>query len=56
MEHIQKLKSESGKEVYISVEPFTGFYEAENYHQDYYLKNPEEFEKEMEESGRKNHK
>ncbi|MCR5457459.1 MAG: peptide-methionine (S)-S-oxide reductase MsrA [Clostridiales bacterium] len=56
LEHIEKLKSESGKEVYISVEPFTGFYEAEEYHQDYYLKNPEEFEKEMEESGRKKHK
>ena len=54
-EQIKKLQSESGKEVFISVEPFTGFYEAEDYHQDYYLKNPEAFEKEMEESGRKKH-
>ena len=28
-------------------------YEAEEYHQDYYLKNPEAFEKELIESGRK---
>ncbi|MBO4355514.1 MAG: peptide-methionine (S)-S-oxide reductase MsrA [Clostridia bacterium] len=50
---IEKLKADSGREVFISLEPFTGFYEAEDYHQDYYLKNPEEFEKEMEKSGRK---
>ena len=28
---------------------------AEDYHQDYYLKNPEAFQKEMEESGRNNY-
>lgn len=53
MERINSLKEESGKEVYVALEPFKCFYEAEEYHQDYYLKNPEEFEKEMIESGRR---
>ena len=52
-ERIQRLKKESGKDVFVALEPFTGFYEAEEYHQDYYLKHPEEFERELAESGRK---
>ena len=50
---IKKLEEESGKEVHIALEPFKSFYEAEEYHQDFYLKNPEAFEKELIESGRK---
>ncbi|MBR6915935.1 MAG: peptide-methionine (S)-S-oxide reductase MsrA [Clostridia bacterium] len=50
---ISKLREGSGKDVFVSVEPFSEFYEAEEYHQDYYLKNPSEFEKELETSGRK---
>ncbi|MBR5789507.1 MAG: peptide-methionine (S)-S-oxide reductase, partial [Lachnospiraceae bacterium] len=50
---IKKIEEESGKKTYVAVEPFKSFYEAEEYHQDYYLKNPEEFEKELIESGRK---
>ena len=50
---ISKLQKESQKEVYISIEELKNFYEAEDYHQDYYLKNPDEFEKELKESGRK---
>lgn len=50
---ISKLEKESGKKTYIAVEAFKSFYEAEDYHQDYYLKNPEAFEKELIESGRK---
>ncbi len=50
---IRKLKNDSGKEVYVSLEPFTAFYAAEEYHQDYYLKHPAEFERELIESGRK---
>ena len=50
---IEKLAAESGKEVCVALEPFAGFYEAEEYHQDYYLKHPAEFEKELTESGRK---
>ena len=52
-ERIDKLQADSGKEVYVALEPFKSFYEAEEYHQDYYLKNPEAFEKELIESGRK---
>ncbi len=53
---VKALEAEAGKPVYIAVEPFKSFYEAEEYHQDYYLKNPEAFEKEMVESGRKKRK
>ena len=50
---IKKLEEESGKRTQIAIEKFKSFYEAEEYHQDYYLKNPEAFEKELIESGRK---
>ena len=50
---IDKLQGESGKKVEIALLPYKNFYEAEEYHQDYYLKNPEAFEKELIESGRK---
>lgn len=50
---VKRLEAESGKVVHIKIEKFKCFYEAEEYHQDYYLKNPEAFEKEMVESGRK---
>ena len=46
------LEQSAGKRVYISVEPFQSFWMAEEYHQDYYLKNPDAFRKELEESGR----
>jgi len=50
---IDDLRNSSGKEVYIALEKFDTFYTAEEYHQNYYLKNPVEFEKELIESGRK---
>ena len=50
---IQKLEEVHNQKAYISIEPFKNFYKAEEYHQDYYLKNPEAFEKELIESGRK---
>lgn len=50
---IAQMEAESQKKVHIAVEPLINFYEAETYHQDYYLKNPEAFEKELVESGRK---
>ena len=50
---IRRLEQESGKPVYISVEPFRSFYSAEEEHQDYYLKHPKEFEQELIDSGRK---
>ena len=49
---IRTLEQESGRKVYISVEPFKSFYKAEEEHQDYYLKHPEEFRQELIDSGR----
>lgn len=49
---IHALQAASGQKVYISIEPFTGFYSAEEEHQDYYLKHPEEFRQELIDSGR----
>ncbi len=53
LERIEELERRSGEKVYISVEPFKSFYPAEEYHQDYYLKQPEAFERELVSSGRK---
>ncbi len=50
---ISNLEETSGREVYIALEPFRTFYTAEEEHQDYYIKHPEEFERELIESGRK---
>lgn len=50
---IRRLEEESGRKTAIAVEPFQAFYAAEEYHQNYYLKNPEAFEKELIVSGRK---
>lgn len=52
LEKLAELEQSAGKRVCISVEPFRDFWMAEEYHQDYYLKNPEAFRKELEESGR----
>ncbi len=50
---IKELEADSGKKAQIAIEKFKTFYAAEEEHQDYYLKNPEAFEKEMIESGRR---
>lgn len=50
---IRQLETDSGQQVFISLEPFRNFYTAEEYHQNYDLKNPEAFERELMESGRK---
>lgn len=47
------LEKASGRKPAVSVEPFRRFWEAEEYHQDYYRKNPLLFEEEMIASGRK---
>ena len=52
-EKIEELRKASGRDIFIEVEPFKSFYSADEKHQDYYLKNPEAFEKELIESGRK---
>ncbi len=49
---IRQLEQESGRKVFISLEPFRSFYSAEEEHQDYYLKHPEEFRQELIDSGR----
>ena len=49
---IAALEKESGRKVHISVEPFKSFYAAEEEHQDYYRKHPEEFQQELIDSGR----
>ena len=51
-EKISALEAEGGRAAHVAVEPFKFFCRAEEEHQDYYLKNPEEFEKELKESGR----
>ena len=50
---VRALEAQSGQKVQISVESFKSFYPAEEEHQDYYLKNPEAFEQELIDSGRK---
>lgn len=52
-EAVKAAEEESGRKVYVSIEPFKSFYAADEYHQDYYLKNPEAFEEELVNSGRK---
>ena len=49
---IEALEKTSGQKVYISLEPFDVFYSAEEEHQDYYRKHPEEFRQELIDSGR----
>ena len=50
---LSRLAAESGKEPCVTLAPFTAFYPAEAYHQNYDLRNPEAFERELIESGRK---
>ena len=55
LDGIRALEASSGRRVYISVESFRSFYPAEEEHQDYYLKHPEEFRQELIQSGRIQH-
>jgi len=49
---LRLLEQETGLPVYIKVESFKSFYEAEEFHQNYDLKHPEEFRQELIDSGR----
>ena len=51
-EKIAELEKNGGKEVKIALEPFISFYRAEEEHQDFYLKNPEAFARELTERKR----
>jgi len=53
---IKDIENKTNKKAFIQIEQYKTFYKAEEYHQDYYLKNPKEFEKELIESGRKKEK
>lgn len=50
---VSGLEAQSGKKCAIAVEPFRSFYDAESWHQNYFRTHPEEFAKEMVESGRR---
>ncbi len=50
---LDELKRKTGKDPQVALEPFTGFWPAGEEHQYFYLRHPEEFEKEMTASGRR---
>jgi len=52
LEKIGEIERESGRCVEVAILPFRNFWPAEEYHQDYDLKNPEAFEEELRSSGR----
>ena len=51
-ERIARLEATSGRHVWVSLEPFSSFYDAEEEHQNYDLKHPQEFRQELIDSGR----
>lgn len=51
-EMLDALAQDAGKRPCITVEPFKNFCRAEEYHQNYDLKHPDEFHRELVESGR----
>lgn len=50
---IEEELSKYGDDTCVAIEEYKAFYDAEEYHQDYYLKHPKEFEEELINSGRK---
>lgn len=51
-EKLKELEQQSGKQTAVAVEPYLKFWPAEEFHQDYARKNPEEYREELEKSGR----
>ena len=52
LEKIAAVEAKSGEKVQVAVLPYKNFYEAEEYHQDFHLKNPHKIKEELENSGR----
>lgn len=50
---LDRLAAETGKAPQVALEPFVSFWPAGEEHQYFYLRQPEAFEKEMRESGRR---
>lgn len=55
LEKKAKIEEEIKEEAHVSIEPFKFFIEAEEEHQHYSFKNPEDFLEELKESGRNEH-
>lgn len=51
--HLRNIEKENNKKTAVKVEPFKSFYDAEEYHQNFHLKNPEKIKEEFISSGRK---
>lgn len=51
-EMLAQLAESAGRTPFIALEPYKNFYTAEEYHQNYDLINPEDFHRELVESGR----
>lgn len=49
---LSQLESREGRKSAVAIEPFKSFCTAEEYHQNYFRTHPEEFARELEESGR----
>ena len=49
---LSELESREGRKSAVAIEPFKSFCTAEEYHQNYFRTHPEEFARELEESGR----
>lgn len=53
---IDAIEKCAGRPVYVAVEPLRRFFTAEEYHQDFHVKNPGKFKEEIESSGREKRK
>ena len=52
-QRLAQLERDTREKAAVAVEPYLRFWPAEEYHQDYARRNPEAYEKELRESGRK---
>ena len=52
LQRLAEIECRAGRKTAVSVEPYLRFWPAEEYHQDYARRNPVDYRKELEESGR----